>query len=71
MRLAGRERHAQRLAGPQQVLLADDLVDGARAQALRQRLPGTFRGSETANPPRWLYLLIRARGRGTARNVTV
>ncbi|MNT05302.1 hypothetical protein D3C72_1399170 [compost metagenome] len=44
MRLAGGKRHAQRLAGPQQVLLADDLVDGARAQAFRQRLPGTFRG---------------------------
>ncbi|MNW12483.1 hypothetical protein D3C71_2101850 [compost metagenome] len=41
MRLAGLERHAQRLARTEQVLLPDHLVDGARAQALGQRLPGT------------------------------
>jgi hypothetical protein len=37
VRLARLERHAQRLALAQQVLLADHLVQGARAQALGQR----------------------------------
>ncbi len=46
MRLARGERHAQRLARPEQVLLADDLVDGMRAQALRQRHVGGRRVRE-------------------------
>ena len=41
MRFAGLERDAQRLVGPEQMLLADDLVDGARAQPLGERDVGT------------------------------
>ena len=41
MRLAGLERDAQRLAGAEQVFLADDLVDSARTQTLGKRNIGT------------------------------
>ena len=34
MRLAGLERNAQGLAGAEQVLLADDFIEGGGAQAL-------------------------------------
>jgi len=37
MRLAGLERQAQRLARPEQVLLADDLIRLLRAQLLGER----------------------------------
>ncbi|OIQ69737.1 hypothetical protein GALL_486610 [mine drainage metagenome] len=37
MQPPGFERHPQRLAGSEQMLLADDLVEGVRPQALGQR----------------------------------
>src|SRR5688572_28354362 len=37
VRIARLEGHAQRLAGPEQMALADDLVDALRAQRLRER----------------------------------
>lgn len=37
MRLAGLERDAQWFRRPEQMLLTDDVVDGARAQAFRER----------------------------------
>ena len=43
MGLARLESHTQGLAWAQQVILPDDLVDGARAQALGQRRPQTWR----------------------------
>jgi hypothetical protein len=44
MQLAGIERQAQRLAGSQQMRLPDDVIQGARAQALGQRRPSTGSG---------------------------
>jgi membrane-associated protein len=62
MQLAGRERHAQRLALAEQVLLADHLVERLRAQALgercvelvverQQRLVGKAHGCSTMSAP--------------------
>jgi hypothetical protein len=71
MRLTRLERHAQRLAWAEQVLLADDFVDIARAQALGQRHSGTVGGRRTANPPRYLGLSIWCGRRKRLANATV
>ncbi|MNY73917.1 hypothetical protein D3C86_2128150 [compost metagenome] len=42
MRYLRLDRHAQRLAGADQVLLADDVVKRARPQRFGQRLVGFF-----------------------------
>jgi hypothetical protein len=46
MRPTGTQRHADRLALAQQVLLADHLVDGLRSQALGERHVHLAAGSE-------------------------
>ncbi len=46
------ERHAQRLAGPEQLRLADHLVDRARPQPFRERHDvGVGRGRRTTTRP--------------------
>ena len=46
VQLAGVERHRERLAGPEQVALADHLVDRARPQALGERHGRGWRGGK-------------------------